>query len=115
MPHITGIVAADAVAHYGTDYISGSILINAIPYRSMHPEVAHPVIMKILPSILTNDVIEFFKGVRDFVISCATPGRPIPYADMCMWTGAILLQVFSIILARCCHSILIYHLRHSIH
>jgi hypothetical protein len=22
MPHITGIVAADAVAHYGTDYIS---------------------------------------------------------------------------------------------
>lgn len=115
MPHITGIVAADAVAHYGTDYISGSILINAIPYRSMHPEVAHPVLMKIVPSILTNDVIEFFKGVRDFVISCATPGRPIPYADMCIWTGAILLQVFSIILARCCHSILIYHLRHSIH
>ncbi|KIM75738.1 hypothetical protein PILCRDRAFT_827025, partial [Piloderma croceum F 1598] len=67
-----GIIAADAVAHYGTDYISGSILIDAIPYRSMHPE--------------------FSKGVRDFVISCTAPGHPIPYADMCMWTGAILLQ-----------------------
>jgi hypothetical protein len=107
MPHITGIVAADAMAHYGTDYISGSILLNAIPYRSMHPEVAHPAIMENLPNVLSNDVIEFSKGVRDFVISCTTPGHPIPYADMCMWTGAILLQVFLITLARCRHPILI--------
>ena len=64
MPHITGIVAADAVAHYGTDYISGSILIDVMPYRSMHPEVAHPVVMEILPRILTNDAIEFSKGSR---------------------------------------------------
>ena len=113
MPHITGIVAADAVAHFGTDYISGSILIDAIPYRSMHPEVAHPVIMEMLPRILTNDAIEFAKGARDFVISCVAPGHPIPYADMCMWTGAILLQVFPIIFARCRHSILIYNPRHS--
>jgi len=87
-----GIVAADAVAHYGTDYISGSILINAMPYRAMHPEVANPVILEILPRILANDATEFSKGVRDFVISCATPGRSIPYSDMCMWTGTILLQ-----------------------
>jgi len=87
-----GIVAADAMARYGTDYISGSILIDAIPYRSMHPKVAHPVVMEILPRILTNDVVELSKGVRDFAISCVAPGRSIPYADMCMWTGAILLQ-----------------------
>jgi len=87
-----GIVAADAVAHYGTDYITGSILINALPYRSMHPEVAHPTIMEILPRILTSDATELSKGVRDFVISCVAPGRSIPYANMCMWAGAMLLQ-----------------------
>jgi len=94
MPHITGVVAADAVAHYGTDYISGSILINAIPYRSMQPEVAHPAAMEILPHILTSDATELSKGVRDFVISCVAPGHLIPYPDMCMWAGAMLLQVF---------------------
>ena len=94
MPHITGIVAADAMAHYGTDYISGSILLGAIPYRSMHPEVAHPVVMEILPRILTNDATELSRGVREFAISCVAPGRSIPYADMCLWTGGMILQVF---------------------
>ena len=93
------------MAHYGAEYISGSILIDAIPYRSMHPEVAHPAIMEILPRIFSNDATEFSRGVREFLVSCTAPGRSIPYADMCMWAGAILLQVFSIIT---CTMILLY-------
>jgi hypothetical protein len=63
-----GIIAADVAANYGIDTISGSILLGGMPYRSMHPQIVHPVVMSIMPSLLSENVADFSKACQDFPV-----------------------------------------------
>lgn len=88
-----GIVSADVIAKYGTDYISSVILLASFPYRSMHPEIVHPVVLSLIPGFLSDDMAQFSKALPEFAFSCFAPGTPVSYADLCKWTGAVATHV----------------------
>ena len=87
-----GIIAADVAANYGIDTISGSILLGGMPYRSMHPQIVHPVVMSIMPSLLSENVADFSKACQDFPVSCVADNFQIPEETRLFWVGAIALQ-----------------------
>lgn len=81
------------VSAYGINTISGSILLGAIPYRSMHPHVAHPVIIGLIPGLTAVSGEKIHEVAKDFAISCVADGYEIPAKDFWLWAGALALQV----------------------
>src|ERR1700709_2326231 len=72
--------------------MAGSITLGGIPYRSMHPQVVHPVIMSIIPSLLSENVADFSKACQDFPISCVSDNFKIPEETRLFWVGALAIQ-----------------------
>jgi len=88
-----GIVAADVAAAYGIEDMSGCIILGGMPYRSMHPHVAHPVIMSLIPGLLSENIAEFSVAVQGFAASCVSESFEIPEEDRLAWIGGVALQV----------------------
>jgi pimeloyl-ACP methyl ester carboxylesterase len=84
-----GIVAADAIAAYGSSYISGVIILSSFPHRIMHPEVATPFILNLIPQLLSLDMTIFHRAVKEFAQSCYAPGFKVPYRDLAMSMGNV--------------------------
>jgi len=59
----------------------------------MHPQVAHPVIMSIIPGLLSDNTAEFAIAARDFILSCVTESFEIPEEERRAWIGGVALQV----------------------
>lgn len=76
-----GIIAADVIAAYGKEAISGSILLDAIPCRSMHLQIAHPVIMETLPGLVSLEQESFCETATSFIRSCVAENYDIPTKD----------------------------------
>jgi hypothetical protein len=93
LTNTSGILATDVVAAYGAQAISGSILFGAIPYRSMHPEVAHPIVVGLIPGLLSSDSSEFYKTASEFPLSCVADGFDLPAEDFFTWAGLVAIQV----------------------
>lgn len=88
-----GIVAADVAALYGVEKLSGSILLGGMPYRSMHPLIAHPVVLSLIPPLLSENVADFAKGCAEFPLSCVSTSFVMPEEVRLMSVGAIAIQV----------------------
>lgn len=58
----------------------------------MHPIVAHPVVMSIIPNLLSSDVASFSKACHDFPISCVSDSFKIPDETRWFWAGALATQ-----------------------
>lgn len=102
------IIPADIATYYGADLLAGVIITGGFPYRSMHPEIAHPTIMGIVPNLVSDDVAVFSKvrnstrnpgdgsltdktqACVEFVESCfAEPERDLPYDTRLAWIGGV--------------------------
>lgn len=87
-----GIIAADVAANYGIDTISGSILLGGMPYRSMHTQIVHPVVLSIIPGLISESAADFSKACQEFPISCVADDFHIPEETRLFWTGALAIQ-----------------------
>ncbi|EIN12576.1 hypothetical protein PUNSTDRAFT_130833 [Punctularia strigosozonata HHB-11173 SS5] len=88
------IVPTDIATYYGADLMAGVIITGGFPYRSMHPEVAHPTIMSIVPDLVSDDIAVFSKACEVFVESCfAEPARDLPYDTKLAWIGGVTAMV----------------------
>ena len=81
------------LAAYGDEVISGIILLDAIPYRSMHPEITHPVVMEILPGLVSLDRESFYETATGFVRSCVAESYEIPTKDFFDMSLNLAIQV----------------------
>jgi pimeloyl-ACP methyl ester carboxylesterase len=72
--------------------MSGSILLGGMPYRSMHPQIVHPVVMSLLPSLLSSDVADFSSAAQQFPASCVADDFVIPEKTRLFWAGAVAVQ-----------------------
>jgi pimeloyl-ACP methyl ester carboxylesterase len=84
-----GIIPADLATFYGADFISGVILLGSFPWRSMHPEIAHPYIISLVPGLLNPDLNVFYKVVKDFAHSCVAYPDKVPAETKYSWIGAV--------------------------
>lgn len=88
-----GIIAVDAIAAYGPSFLSGTILLGAMPYRSMHPEIAHPVVMSLVPGLLSESTAEFLAAATAFAASCVSEDYKVPEEDRLAWIGGVAITV----------------------
>jgi pimeloyl-ACP methyl ester carboxylesterase len=58
----------------------------------MHPQIVHPVVMGIIPNLLSNDVADFAKACQDFPVSCVAENFRIPEETRLFWAGAVAIQ-----------------------
>lgn len=82
-----GIVPPDFIAKYGPDSLSGHIMMGSFPHRNMHSEVVHPVILSLIPGLMTEDIALFAKTLPEFVLSCVSPNHKLPYDVYTQWLG----------------------------
>ncbi|KAJ3813481.1 alpha/beta-hydrolase [Lentinula aff. lateritia] len=82
-----GIVPPDVIAKYGPDSLSGHIMMGSFPHRNMHSEVVHPVILSLIPGLMTEDIALFAKTLPEFVLSCVSPNHKFPYDVYTQWLG----------------------------
>ncbi|KIK54189.1 hypothetical protein GYMLUDRAFT_48989 [Collybiopsis luxurians FD-317 M1] len=82
-----GIVPPDVIAKYGPDSLSGHIMMGSFPHRNMHSEVVHPVILSLIPGLMSENISEFARVLPDFVLSCVAPSRKLPYDVYTKWLG----------------------------
>jgi hypothetical protein len=87
-----GIIPTDVAAKYGIDTTPGSIPLGGMPYRSMHPEIAHPVVMSTIPNLISESVAGFSKACQDFPVPCVADDFQIPEETRLFWAGAIATQ-----------------------
>lgn len=53
----------------------------------MHQEIVHPVVLRILPGLMTEDIALFTHTLPEFVLSCVAPGYKLPYDVYAKWLG----------------------------
>ncbi|KAJ3718857.1 alpha/beta-hydrolase [Lentinula raphanica] len=82
-----GIVPPDVIAKYGPNSLSGHIMMGSFPHRNMHSEVVHPVILGLIPGLMTEDIALFAKTLPEFVLSCVSPSHKLPYDVYAKWVG----------------------------
>ncbi|KAF9058625.1 alpha/beta-hydrolase [Rhodocollybia butyracea] len=82
-----GIVPPDVIGKYGADSLAGHIMMGSFPHRNMHSEVVHPVILSIIPGLMTEDIALFANTLPDFVLSCVAPSYKLPYDVYTKWLG----------------------------
>lgn len=58
----------------------------------MHSQVVHPVVLSIIPGLLSDNVVDFSKACQDFPISCVSDSFKIPNETRWFWTGAMAIQ-----------------------
>jgi len=66
-----------------------------MPYRSMHSQVVHPVVLSIIPGLLSDDVTEFATAANLFALSCVGEDYDMPEEDRLACVGAAAQQVSS--------------------
>ncbi|KAF5365825.1 hypothetical protein D9757_014436 [Collybiopsis confluens] len=81
------IVPPDVIAKYGPDSLSGHIMMGSFPHRNMHSQVVHPVILRLIPGLITEDIGLFAKTLPEFVLSCVAPSHKLPYDVYAKWLG----------------------------
>jgi len=86
-------MAADILAAYGEEAISGIILLDGLPYRSMHPEIVHPFVMDILPGLVSLDRDSFYETATSFALSCVAENYEIPTRDFFDMVLCLAIQV----------------------
>jgi len=84
---IGGIIPPDVIEKYGPDCLSGQIMMGSFPHRNMHSEVVHPVILKIIPGLLSEDPALFAIAVHELILSCVAPTYELPYKVYTRWLG----------------------------
>ncbi|KAJ3786495.1 alpha/beta-hydrolase [Lentinula aff. detonsa] len=82
-----GIVPPDVIAKFGPDSLSGHIMMGSFPHRNMHSEVVHPVILSLIPGLMTEDIALFAKTLPEFVLSCVSPHHKLSYDVYAKWLG----------------------------
>ncbi|KAH8594905.1 hypothetical protein B0O99DRAFT_166480 [Bisporella sp. PMI_857] len=88
-----GIIATDVISKFGMNIIAGSTLLDRMPYRSMYPQIAHPVAMALIPELLSNELVGFAATVLKFVYSCVVEEFGFPEEDRLAWIGGVALMV----------------------
>src|SRR4051812_10016455 len=64
----------------------------ALPYRSMHLQVAHDIILEIIPRLLSDNVVDFAKASTEFPLSCVADGFQLLEETLWFWAGAAAIQ-----------------------
>ena len=84
-----GVTAADIATYYGTDIISGVILMGSFPYRNMLTDVATPWILSFIPSLLLDSLDAFGPTAKTFAESCVAYGDKLDQGVKYSWMGAV--------------------------
>ncbi len=58
------MIPADVLSKYGTDAISGIILMASAPHSKLHLDLANPAGVGLVSGLLSNDAAIFAKTVR---------------------------------------------------
>jgi len=65
----------------------------SFPHRKMHGEVVHPVILSLIPGLMSEDIALFAETLPKFALSCIAPQSKLPYDVQAKWVGGAATRV----------------------
>ncbi|KAK0237450.1 alpha/beta-hydrolase [Armillaria nabsnona] len=87
-----GLIVPDVLSRFGTSPLplTGHIMLNAIPCRSILPEIIKPYTVTILPPLFSPHTDDFLNGLKEFMSSFVAPDNlgMISFEDLCAWMGS---------------------------
>ncbi|KAG7446699.1 alpha/beta-hydrolase [Guyanagaster necrorhizus] len=87
-----GIIIPDLLSRFGTSPlpVAGHIMLNAIPWRSMLPEILTPYSTTILLPLSSPDLPDFQKALEGLISGFFSPGylAQVSFEEKCAWVGS---------------------------
>ncbi|KAK0444645.1 alpha/beta-hydrolase, partial [Desarmillaria tabescens] len=87
-----GIIVPDILSRFGTTPlpVAGLIMFNAIPWRSMFPEILTPYSTKIMPPLSSLDLPGFQTALQELISAFFSPGylEKVCFEEKCAWVGS---------------------------
>ncbi|PBK60728.1 alpha/beta-hydrolase [Armillaria solidipes] len=87
-----GIIVPDILSRFGTSPlpVAGLIMFNAIPWRSMFPEILTPYSTNILPPLSSPELPDFQNALQELISAFFSPGyiAKVSFEERCAWIGS---------------------------
>ncbi|KAK0472283.1 Alpha/Beta hydrolase protein [Armillaria novae-zelandiae] len=86
-----GLIVPDVLSRFGTSPLpmAGHIMFNAIPCRSILPEIIKPYTVDVLPPLSSPHIVEYQDAMKKFVDAFVAPNNleMVSFEDRCTWLG----------------------------
>lgn len=87
-----GLIVPDVLSRFGTSPLplTGHVMLNAVPCRSLLPEITKPNTAIVLPPLSSPHTVDFQKALKEFISGFVAPDNQemVSFQDRCTWMGS---------------------------